>query len=205
MKEKIAKLRGRVVNFADTVGETNDVQADVNVNHELKALGVQMNSTLQRLINKTPKGIIQAAMELLREAQATREVKKPGGFLNAAIRDEWKPNKTLKENNELALFNEWWPKARQQGIFTASEQVDGIIYIYTMSREKVTFRELAKNKPGLQLIDLVCVYYKIDKVQKALDGLVLFGQFTVIKTLHLVNPLNKVRLFKGFQVVRKNL
>lgn len=65
-----------------------------------------MNSTLQRLIGETPKGIVEVAMATLREAQATSEVKNPGGFLNKAIRDAWKPNGKLEENDELALFNE---------------------------------------------------------------------------------------------------
>lgn len=47
---------------------------------ELKCLGIEINSTLQRLINETPDGIIQNAIEALREAQAHSQVRTPVGF-----------------------------------------------------------------------------------------------------------------------------
>ena len=105
-----------------------------------------MNSTLQRLIENTAEGIVQAAMEALREARGSNEVKNPGGFLNAAIRDAWKPNAQLEDNDELALFNAWWPKARQRGLAIASEQVDGTIYVFTPDGKRSPFAEMHKEQ-----------------------------------------------------------
>lgn len=114
---------------------------------ELKKLGIIMNSTLERLISETPHGIVETALRALREAQKAGEVKNPGGFLNKAIHDQWQPNGQLNESDELAKFNEWWPKARQRGLVIASEERDGSMYVFTTSREWVLFSDmLAKNQ-----------------------------------------------------------
>lgn len=117
------------------------VSLDIGFDAELKAVGVRLNSTLQRLISEIPEGIVQTALEALREAQGIGEVKNPGGFLNAAIRDAWKPNEQLQKNDELALFNEWWPKARQAGLVIASEQRQNRLYVCTINKEWLPLEE----------------------------------------------------------------
>lgn len=115
----------------------------IGFSQELESLGVRMNSTLQRLISETPEGIVQVALKALGEAQSIGKVKNPGGFLNKAIRDTWEPNGKLEANDELTLFNEWWPKARQSGEFVASEQVAGTLYVYTRDGRRVEFKKIA--------------------------------------------------------------
>ena len=108
---------------------------------ELQKLGICMNPTIQRLVSATPAGIVEAAMQSLREAQAKNEVKNPAGFLNKAVSEAWKPNEALQANDELAQFNEWWPEARKKGLVVASEQTDGVIYVYTSAGERLSFSQ----------------------------------------------------------------
>ncbi len=112
---------------------------------ELQKLGICMNPTIQRLVSGTPEGVVEVAMQALREAQAQNEVKNPAGFLSKAISEAWKPNETLQVNDELMLFNEWWPKARKQGLVIASEQIDGILYVCTAEQEWRPFSEIRKS------------------------------------------------------------
>jgi len=111
---------------------------------ELEKLGVQINSTIQQLINGTPSGIVEAAMQALREAQSRNAVNNPNGWLYQAITEAWQPNESLQNNSELAQFNEWWPEARKQGLVIASEQRNGVLYVCTANQDWISFENAAK-------------------------------------------------------------
>lgn len=108
---------------------------------KLERLGVQMNSTIKSLIDKTPQGILKEAITTLEEAIESGEVKNPSGFLNSAICLKWKPNEKLKENEELTQFNNWWPIARNKGLVVGSEQVEGVLYVYMSNGKVMPFSE----------------------------------------------------------------
>lgn len=112
---------------------------------ELQELGIRMNPTIQRLIDGTPAGIVESAMQALREAQMKNEVKNPSGWLHKAITEAWQPNEAFQENSELVRFNEWWPRARKQGLVIASEQRNGTLYVCTAGQEWLPFSEMASN------------------------------------------------------------
>jgi len=140
LKKQVNQLRAE----NDELKNRKDVltsQSSESNTAELKELGVQMNSTLESLFAATPQGVTQAAIEALREAMKHGSIKSPGGFLNVAIRDTWKPNQHLQENSELEKFNKWWPTARKKGLVVASQQVDGVVYVYTSNGEQLPFSE----------------------------------------------------------------
>lgn len=114
---------------------------------ELEGMGVKMNSTLEKLISETPESIVRTAIKALKEAQTEGQVKNPGGFLNKAVRDAWEPNGQLQQNDELSLFNEWWPKARQQGLVVGSEQQGSSILIHTAQGEALPFADFYQTHP----------------------------------------------------------
>jgi hypothetical protein len=121
---------------------------------ELAELGVEMNSTLERLINETPEGIVATAIESLREAVTTGNVQNPGGFLNRAIRDAWKPSDTSAiAETDLGRFNEWWKLAHRKGLVIAATQKDEARYVYTANEEWVSFEAMLENYPIKSISD----------------------------------------------------
>ncbi|MGD1948061.1 MAG: hypothetical protein ACFB14_00215 [Leptolyngbyaceae cyanobacterium] len=59
-----------------------------NFAYRLEELGVEMNSTLENLFEKTPESIIKNWIEALKEARKTGPVKSPRGFLYKLINDQ---------------------------------------------------------------------------------------------------------------------
>ncbi|MEO0828122.1 MAG: DUF6262 family protein [Cyanobacteria bacterium J06635_15] len=114
---------------------------------KLESLGVQMNSTLEGLINETPDGIVETAIDSLKEAQSSGNVVNPGGFLNKAIRDCWQPNEGAQQKDELAEFNEWWKWAYDQKLVKAATQINGIQHVPTINDEWVAFEVMEEAVP----------------------------------------------------------
>lgn len=109
--------------------------------------GVEMNSTLARLITETPAGILETALEALREGQAKGSIKNPGGFFHSAVRECWKPNEAYKENAGIEEFNAWWQWAHGEGLVIGSTQIDGILHVYTKDNKCRPFLEMAATHP----------------------------------------------------------
>lgn len=114
----------------------------------LRKLGVEMNSTLERLISETPGVIVASAIESLREAMATERVQNPGGFLNKAITDAWKPNKKEVEDiSERKTFKRWYDLAHAQRIVSGAQRIDGVQYVITPDGQYVPFEEMVAQTP----------------------------------------------------------
>ncbi|PSN13301.1 hypothetical protein C7293_16505 [filamentous cyanobacterium CCT1] len=113
----------------------------------LKILGVEMNSTLARLIDETPEGIVSTAIKTLQEAIPTGKVLNPGGFLNKAITDAWKPNGKYLKSSQMDDFNAWWKWAHGQGLVKAATQIDGAQHVLTAHEEWIPFDEAVKKHP----------------------------------------------------------
>lgn len=112
---------------------------------KLAELGIEMNSTLERLISETPEGIVVTAIGSLREAITTGNVQNPGGFLNRAIRDTWRPNETYQKQSDAEEFNRWWKWAYRKGIVKAATQIDGIQHVLTRSDQWIPFTEASRD------------------------------------------------------------
>jgi DNA repair exonuclease SbcCD ATPase subunit len=134
LESENAKLRGKT-----SEGESTTV--------DLSDLGVEMNSTLERLINETPEGIVATAIESLRAATITGNVQNPGGFLNRAIRDAWRPNEAHQQKSEMEEFNQWWKWAYPQGLVKAATQFDGIQHVMTPEGKWVPFDKAVEENP----------------------------------------------------------
>lgn len=108
----------------------------------LKELGVTLNSTLVRLMQETPDGIIDTAINSLKEAIERGRVENPGGFLNRAIQDAWQPNGAYQEKADMEEFNEWWKWAYKEGLVKAATQFDGVQYVLTANEDWVPFEQI---------------------------------------------------------------
>lgn len=110
----------------------------------LRTLGVEVNSTLERLISETPQGIVSTAIESLREARVTGSVLNPGGFLYKAITDAWRPNEAYQGKADMEDFNQWWAWAYPQGLAKAATQIDGVQHVLTPEGKWMPFQEAKK-------------------------------------------------------------
>ena len=95
------------------------------------ALGVQLNSTVRRVIQDAPQAVIEKAMDSLQEAISANRVNNPSGFFNKAVTDAWKPNENYEEKVEIDLFNEWFEWAKAEKLAVASMQTKGKIMVLT--------------------------------------------------------------------------
>ncbi|MBL1177134.1 DUF6262 family protein [Pantanalinema sp. GBBB05] len=117
------------------------------VEKELERLGVQLNSTIQRLLDKAPHDIIAVALESLREAVLEGRADNPSGFFYRAVTDAWKPNEAHEEKAEAELFSEWWKLAHQKGLVIAATQEEGVQYVMTSDEQWVPFSEMLDSFP----------------------------------------------------------
>lgn len=115
-----------------------------SIRDELSELGVGLNSTLERLINETPRGIVETAIESLKEAAQVGQLRNPGGFLNKAIADAWRPNESHQEKADMTEFNEWWKRAYGEGFAIASQQTSEGLIVLTSAGHWIPFAEAAK-------------------------------------------------------------
>ena len=80
------------------------------IKSELKSLGIKLNSTLRKIIKANDEHTVLNAIEALKEANATGEVKKPGGWLASAIEGGWVKAESIPQQQTLT----------QPEIFTSS-------------------------------------------------------------------------------------
>jgi DNA repair exonuclease SbcCD ATPase subunit len=120
---------------------SDEVQAQLN------AAGIQLNPTLTKLIKSTPEEAVVNAIEAYKEALATGNIERPGGWLKKAIEEGWKPNDSVQAKSELEQFNEWFPLAKKKGLVFASQRENNGIVVYTSGGEWVAFAEMLVQYP----------------------------------------------------------
>jgi hypothetical protein len=101
-----------------------------------------MNTTLSKLIGQTPEEAVLKAIDALKEALTTGNVRNPSGFLAEAIKNTWIPNKEYEEKVEQDIFNGWFPVARSKRLVVASTKIDGVQYACTPEGELIPFEEM---------------------------------------------------------------
>ena len=82
------------------------------IKSELKSLGIKVNSTLRKLIKSSEEQTVLNAIEALKEARSTGEVKNPGGWLASAISGVWVKAESISQK----------PSRKESQIFTAPSQ-----------------------------------------------------------------------------------
>lgn len=117
------------------------------VKQQLDSLGIQLNSTLTKVIKSASEETVLDAIEALKEAISDGDVDKPGGWLKTAIEQGWKPNGKIQIKSELDLFTEWYPKAKQKRLVQASQTTKDGIMIYTNDEKWIPFSEMLTQYP----------------------------------------------------------
>lgn len=115
---------------------------------ELNALGIKLNTTLTKTIKSASMALVLSAIEALKEAMASGNIERPGGWLNAAIKDGWKPNEKYVKKGEWASFNEWFNLAKKQGLIMASTKGDDDkLYVFTPDGTQLPFEQMLAEYP----------------------------------------------------------
>lgn len=102
---------------------------------ELDELGIKMNSTLSKLLKAAPEEVVLKAIDALKEALATTEVRNPVGFLVEAIRNTWTPNQGYEQKAQMDLFNKWYPLAQSLQLVLVATQLDEVQQLSDYRRE----------------------------------------------------------------------
>ncbi|PSB00413.1 hypothetical protein [Merismopedia glauca] len=108
----------------------------------LQSLGIELNSTIENLLEIYPESTIDNALASLKEAIAKGNLANPSGFLVRAIKNGWKPNPQHQKAVELAEFNEWFPKAKRAGVAIASMATESGILVCTPEQQWVKFADI---------------------------------------------------------------
>lgn len=120
------------------------------IKSELAELRIKLNTTLTKTIKSASVEIVLSAIVALKEAMATGNIERPGGWLKRAIEDGWMPNeKHLPESKvERDIFNEWYNLAKKQKLIMASSKGDdGQLYVYTLEGIPVLFKQMLAEYP----------------------------------------------------------
>ena len=117
------------------------------VKQQLDSLGIQLNSTLNKVIKSTSESTILDAIEALKEALTNGDIDKPAGWLKQAIEQGWKPNSKSQIKSELEIFTQWYPKAKQKKLVRASQTTKEGIMIYTNDENWMPFSEMLTQYP----------------------------------------------------------
>lgn len=126
--------------------ERSDVSDKIK--SELTSLGIKLNTTLSKTIKSASVELVLSAIEALKEAMASGNIDRPGGWLNAAIKDGWKPNEKYIKKGEWASFNEWFNLAKKQGLIIASTKGDDDkLYVFTPDGTQLPFEQMLNLYP----------------------------------------------------------
>lgn len=121
---------------------------------ELARLEVPLNTTLTKTIKSTSVEFVLRAIESLEEAMNNGVIERPGGWLNKAIKDGWKPNAVHlpQDEAERDVFKEWFDLARKQRLVLASAKGgDGQMIVYTVDGSSLPFKQMLAEHPLAKL------------------------------------------------------
>ena len=111
------------------------------------ALGVQLNSTVRRIIQDAPQAVIEKSIDSLREAISANRANNPSGFFYKAVTDAWQPNENYQNKAKVEEFNNWWKEAHSKGIVVASTEIEGVQHVLTKDGKWQPFQEVATIHP----------------------------------------------------------
>ena len=123
---------------------------DDQIKSELSALNIKTNSTLLKLIQRTKKEVVLNAIDCLKEALATTQVKNPAGFLVEAINNAWNKNENDSVDIEPEIFRRWFAMAKSEGKVVSYCFIKEILYVCTPEGELIPFEEMINQYPFLK-------------------------------------------------------
>ncbi|NJN13516.1 MAG: hypothetical protein HC815_38690 [Richelia sp. RM1_1_1] len=147
LTEQLTECAAKLPTKVTPISQAKKSQVSDLVKHELEAAGIQLNSTLTKTIKSADEQTVLDAIEAYKEALATGNIERPGGWLKRAIEEGWKINDVVQAKAELETFNEWFPLARQKGLVVASQQEKGHIVVYTNDGQWIPFIDIVKKYP----------------------------------------------------------
>lgn len=149
LEQQIKRLEAENSALRGSSGRSSNmpVEAASDTEGKLKELGVELNSTIRRLLRDAPPDVVVIALESLREAVLKNRVNNPSGFFVSAVTDRWKPNEVYEQKERRAMFNEWWNLARPAGIVSASMEIDGVQCVLTTDDTWIPFEEMLVQYP----------------------------------------------------------
>ena len=130
--------------------QRSDVGGIDKIKLELARLEVPLNTTLTKTIKSTSVEFVLSAIEALEEAMNNGVIERPGGWLNKAIKEGWKPNAAHLPQDEVErdVFNEWFDLASKQRLVLASTKGDdGRMIVYTMDGASLPFKQMLAEHP----------------------------------------------------------
>lgn len=128
-------------------GKLQQISSISDVEAEVRSLGVELNSTIRKLLHEAPVNVTEMAVQSLKEAIDESRVENRAGFLNKAIQDAWNPNDKLGEEARLPAFREWFSWAQAQGLVVASTQTEDGIVVLTAEDQWVPFSQAVLSYP----------------------------------------------------------
>lgn len=130
------------------ISQSRDISDKIKL--ELAELGIKLNTTLTKTIKSASVEIVLSAIEALKEAMATGNIERPGGWLKRAIEDGWIPNeKHLPQDKvERDTFKEWFNLAYKRRLVLASTKgEDGQMYVYNINGVLLPFDQVLADHP----------------------------------------------------------
>ena len=121
--------------------------ANCAIETELEQMGVQLNSTIQRLLRDAPPAVIQTALRSLSEAVVSKRVENPSGFFHQAVTFAWSPNEPIEAIEQRNLFNDWFPLAQKARLVVAATEIEGVQHVLTIEDKWVAFSEMLAQFP----------------------------------------------------------
>ncbi|MEL6763529.1 MAG: hypothetical protein AAFO87_07665 [Cyanobacteria bacterium J06607_6] len=104
-----------------------------------KKLGVNVSDrSLLAVVEKWPDRV-SVALDCLEEKQLT--VKHPTRFLQKAIEQDWRPEKSASAPTG---FGDWFNEARRRGLAIASEMRNDILHVFTADEHWLPFEQLRR-------------------------------------------------------------
>jgi Family of unknown function (DUF6262) len=139
-----------VDNKINSLAQKRIERSDISdkIKPELASLGIKLNTTLSKTIKSTSVELVLSAIQALKEAMASGNIERPGGWLNAAIKDGWKPNEKYVKKGEWENFNEWFNLAKKQGLIVASmKDDDDKLYVFAPDGTRLSFEQMLAEYP----------------------------------------------------------
>lgn len=120
------------------------------IKSELTKIGIDLNTTLTKTIKSASEELVLSAIAALKEAMNFGVIERPGGWLNKAIKNGWKPNEKHLPQDKVTrdIFKEWFDLAYKQRLVLASTLGDdGQMYIYTHDGVSLPFQQILTEYP----------------------------------------------------------
>lgn len=140
--EDLALNDSRITSLDKKRSKRNEISDKIK--SKLDEIGIKLNTTLTKTIkSNASEEIVLFAIEALSLALNYGDVKNPGGWLNAAIKDGWMPSEKHLPgvSAERDVFKEWFDLAyKQRLVLAATKGDDGQMYVYTIEGTPLPFR-----------------------------------------------------------------